>query len=258
MKKIGGIQPGSPHNRRLRGVEFILGVLVGAVMFGGTVAAAATGIIAQPKTAAVIIDGQTVDLKGYLIEGAHYFQLRDLDEKLIPSGKDFSIVWDGAGNRVIIDTSKGYDPNEQFAALITVTPPSEQAPAMTIDEMREAVITLTNAERIKAGLPELTVLPELMDCAQAKAQDFLDNHYYGHTSPRYGTPLEMIKLFVPKVRATAENIAPWTATIEEAFAGWVESPPHYANMNNQYTHIGVGIVEGANGGYWWVSQYLSF
>jgi hypothetical protein len=244
MKKIGGIQSGLPRNRRLRGVEFILGVLVGAVMFGGTVAAA-TGIIAQPKTAAVVIDGQTVDLKGFIIEGAHYFQLRDLDEKLMPSGKDFSVVWDGAGNRVIIDTSRGYDPAEQY----------NPNPVMTKDEMRNEIIRLANAEREKAGVPALTVLPELMDCAQAKAQDFLDNHYYGHKSPKYGTPFEMIKSFVPKATATAENIAPWTKTPAEAFAGWVESQAHYDNMtNSKYTHIGVGVVEGANGGYWWVLQ----
>ena len=95
MKKIGGIQPGFQRKYRLRGMEFILGVLVGAVMFGGTVAVAATGIVAKPKTASVVIDCWTVDLQGYIINGSHYFQLRDLDAKLRPSGKDFSIGGEG-------------------------------------------------------------------------------------------------------------------------------------------------------------------
>jgi uncharacterized protein YkwD len=257
MKKTGGIQPGPPRNRRLRGVESILGVLVGAVVFGGT-AAAAAGIIAQPKTAAVVIDGQTVDLKGFIIEGAHYFQLRDLDEKLIPGGKDFSIVWDGAGNRVIIDTTRGYDPAEQHTAPATVTPQPEQAPAMTIDEMREEVIALTNAERVKVGLPELAVLPELMDCAQAKAQDLIDNNYYDHTSPRYGTFRDMLKAFVPKAKSGAENLARKTKIPAEAFAAWVESPAHFAIITSpKYTHIGVGAAEGANGVVRWVQQFVS-
>jgi hypothetical protein len=34
-----------------------------------------------------------------------------------------------------------------------------------------------------------------MDCAQAKAQDMKDSHYYGHKSPVYGSPLTMIKSF---------------------------------------------------------------
>ena len=105
MKKIGGFQ-------------FVIGFILGAVIFGGSVAFAAS-IIAQPKTAAVIINGSEVDLKGYIIEGAHYFQLRDLSDKLKPGGKDFSIVWDGQNNRVLIDTSRSYDPNEQLTPVVT-------------------------------------------------------------------------------------------------------------------------------------------
>lgn len=105
MKKTGGFQ-------------FIIGFLLGAVIFGGSVAFAAS-IIAQPKTAAVIINGTEVDLQGYIIEGAHYFQLRDLSDKLKPGGKDFSIVWDGQNNRVLIDTTRNYNPNEQYAPVVT-------------------------------------------------------------------------------------------------------------------------------------------
>ena len=165
--------------------QFVLGIVVGAVFFGGT-AAIAAGIMAQPKTAAIVIDGQTVDLKGYLVEGNHYFQLRDLSDKLAAGDKDFSIVWDGQGNRVLIDTGRGYDPNEQYAPEST-TPPEQTTPTMSIDEMKAEIVRLTNAERVKAGLPELEVLPALMDTAQAKAQDFIDSGYYGHNSPVYGT-----------------------------------------------------------------------
>lgn len=105
MKKTGGFQ-------------FVLGFMLGALIFGGSVAFAAS-IIAQPKTAEVIINGTTVDLCGYIIEGTHYFQLRDLSEKLKPGGKDFSIAWDGQNNRVLIDTSSGYDPNKQYISVVT-------------------------------------------------------------------------------------------------------------------------------------------
>lgn len=107
--------------------RFVAGFVCGAVLFGSATAFAA-GIIANPKTAKIIIDGKEADLKGYLIEGNHYFQLRDLDEKLIPGGKDFSVVWDGVGNRVIIDTSRGYDAGEQYQAP-AVSPPAGVIPA---------------------------------------------------------------------------------------------------------------------------------
>jgi hypothetical protein len=229
--------------------SFITGFALGAAMFGGAAAFAAAGILAQPGTAAVVIDGREADIKGYVIEGSHYFQLRDLDAKLMSGGKDFSVVWDDGGNRVVIDTARRYDPNERYV-------PPAAAPAMTIDEMRAEIVRLTNAERTKTGLPEVEVLPALMACAQAKADDMGKNGYR-HVSPVYGTAGEMIRAAIPEMTSCAENLAPWTKTPEEAFAGWVESPPHYANIINQkYTHIGVGVLKGAGGGYWWVLQLI--
>jgi len=92
-------------------LQFISGFLLGALVLGGGMSIA-SGTVAQPKTAGVVVDGRDADLAGYLIDGAHYFQLRGLAEQLIPGGKDFSVVWDGENNRIIIDTSKGYDPDE--------------------------------------------------------------------------------------------------------------------------------------------------
>jgi len=212
--------------------------------------------MAQPKTAAIVIDGNEVDLKGYLIEDTHYFQLRDLDEKLIPSGKDFSIVWDAANKQVLINTSRGYDPNETLPSTVPAQT-AEQEPAMTIGEMKAEIIRLTNIERVKAGQPELEALPALMDTAQAKSDDMKNNHYYGHMSPVYGSPGEMIKAAIPSSKFRAENIAPWTETPKEVVAKFMDSPEHRNNMlSPKYTYIGVGIIEGLNGGFWWVVQYV--
>ena len=252
--------------KKKSGYQFLIGFVLGAILFSGPVAIAA-GIIAQPKTAAVIIDGKEADLKGYLIEGAHYFQLRDLDAALKPSGKDFSIVWDSQGNRIVIDTSRGYSPHETMAApvmpvTVDIAAPTIAAPtlvdAMSIDEMRLEIVRLTNAERVKSGLPGLEILPGLMGTAQAKAQDLLDSHYFDHVSPVYGTPGEMIKAAIPQAKSCGENLASWAKTPQEAFSGLLSSPAHKATMlDAKYTHIGIGVVEGANGGYWWVQQFCT-
>jgi len=184
--------------------QFLLGLIIGAVIFGGATAYAA-GIIALPKTAAVVIDGIEVDLKGYVIDGAHYFQLRDLSLALEPGGKDFSVTWDGQGNRVIIDTRQGYDQN-------TITQSHEAVSveaAINVDELKTEIIRLMNIERNKAGLPDLQPLQSLMDCAQAKADDMVENRYFGHTSPVYGTSGEMIRSFVPESRSRGENLVQW-------------------------------------------------
>ena len=232
--------------------QFSLGIIIGAAIFGGATAYAA-GIMAQPRTAAIVIDGEAVDLEGYLIEDRHYFQLRDLDEKLMPGGKDFSIVWDEANRQVLIDTSRGYDPNETLPPAV---PETEQGPAMTVEELKAEIVRLTNIERANAGQAELEALPALMGAAQAKADDMRQNHYYGHVSPVYGTPGEMIKAALPSTKSCAENIASWTKTPQEVVAGLMDSPKHRENMlSPKYAHIGVGIIVGAGGGYWWVVHY---
>jgi uncharacterized protein YkwD len=247
--------------KRTISVRFVTGFIIGALVFGST-AAFATEILAKPKTAVIVIDGEVADLKGYIIEDTHYFQLRDLAAALKGSGKDFSIVWDGAENRVIIDTTRSYDPYEKHEALVPAYeyPQSDvNSPelVMTIGEMKTEIIKLVNAERIRIGVPELEALDELMQTAQDKANDMYENGYYGHNSPVYGQPGEMIKSRIPGVKSGAENLAPWSKTPVEAFESLLSSQRHRETMlNRKYTHIGVGIVEGADSGYWWVQHFI--
>jgi len=220
-------------------VTFIAGVLTGALMFGGT-AAFAGGIVANPSADRVFVNGQPIQADVYKIGGANYFKLRD-----IAAAVNFGVEYDPESTRVLIDTSKPYDETAQPAS-------SSPSQPMSVDEMRAEVIRLVNAERIKAGLPELTVLPALADCAQAKADDMKANNYYGHTSPVYGTPGEMVRSFVPNAVAVGENLAPGTGSPEEAFAGWLD-PEHYANIISvRYNHTGGGVIAGADGKFWWV------
>ena len=179
------------------------------------------------------------------------------------TGLDGDIILRGAMAVVIYNGmhyEQGSEPVQptQPTASPTETDVKQTVPAMTIDEMKAEIIRLTNEERAKAGLPALEVLPALMDCAQAKAQDFLDNHYFGHISPRYGTPGEMIKAAIPQAKSAGENIAPWTKTTHDVFTTLLDSPEHMKNLlSEKYTHIGIGIIEGADGGYWWVQQFVA-
>ena len=147
----------------------------------------------------------------------------------------------------------------EMAILIYKADTRIPEPAMTIDEMKAEIVRLTNIERANAGLSELTVLPALMDTAQAKADDMRANNYYGHTSPVYGTPGEMIRAAIPSARYCAENLGSWTKTPQEVVAGMMNSPAHRdIILSPKYTHIGVGILEGVDGGYWWVQHFTSF
>jgi len=239
MKKVGVFQ-------------FVSGFVLGALIFGGSMVIAA-GIIAQPKTANVVIDGKTVDLKGYIIEDSHYFQLRDLSAALAPGGKDFSIVWDSQHNRIIINSQRSYEPDETLPSHNTDLKPT----VLDFDEMKEEVIRLTNTERVKVGLPELIILPELMDCAQLKAEDMIENHYYGHASPVYGSANDMVSALVPGYRGVCENLNLGGTYPADVIAGWMESTEHSKNLlDSRVTHIGIGIAEQNSGTWIWVQQLM--
>ena len=78
---------------------FLAGVLVGAVLFGGSVAYAA-GVIAERSINTIYIDGKQVELEAYSINGSNYLKLRDVGKAV-----GFNVYWDGA---VQIDTASPY------------------------------------------------------------------------------------------------------------------------------------------------------
>lgn len=111
------------------------------------------------------------------------------------------------------------------------------------------VIRLVNEIRQKNGLQPLTANWELSRVARYKSQDMVDNRYFSHTSPTYGTPFQMIKAFGISYKTAGENIAYGYATPQAVVDGWMNSSGHRANiLNASYKQIGVGYV--AQGNYW--------
>jgi uncharacterized YkwD family protein/spore coat assembly protein SafA len=130
----------------------------------------------------------------------------------------------------------------------------------TIDEVKsieQQVVDLVNAERAKAGLSALKVNWELARVARYKSQDMIDNNYFSHTSPVYGSPFDMIKSFGLTYRAAGENIAMGQRSAKEVMQGWMNSSGHRANiLNESFNEIGVGVAQNSSGQYYWTQQFL--
>ena len=111
------------------------------------------------------------------------------------------------------------------------------------------VVRLVNEIRQQNGLKPLTENWELSRVARYKSQDMLDNRYFSHTSPTYGSPFQMIKACGLSDRTAGENIAKGYASPQAVVNGWMNSSGHRANiLNVSYTQIGIGYV--AQGNYW--------
>lgn len=119
----------------------------------------------------------------------------------------------------------------------------------SVSAFESEVIRLVNEIRVQNGLKPLTANWELSRVARYKSQDMVDNRYFSHTSPTYGTPFQMIKAFGLSYRTAGENIAYGQRTPQAVVNAWMNSSGHRANiLNSSYTQIGVGYV--ANGHYW--------
>lgn len=124
----------------------------------------------------------------------------------------------------------------------------------TVRAFEQEVVRLVNEQRAQHGLKPLTENWELSRVARYKSQDMVDNRYFSHTSPTYGSPFQMIRAFGLSFRTAGENIAYGQRTPQAVVSAWMNSSGHRANiLNASYTQIGVGYVAGGN---YWTQMFI--
>ncbi|HPU45507.1 MAG TPA: CAP domain-containing protein [Thermoclostridium sp.] len=136
--------------------------------------------------------------------------------------------------------------------------PSPSVPKTTgeLSPEEQQLLTLINNERAKGGLPALQADMELMRVARTKANDMVQNNYFSHYSPTYGSPFDMMRQFGISFKAAAENIA-GNSTIQGAVSAWMNSSGHKANiMNASYNYTGIGIARSNKYGYVFVQMFI--
>jgi len=128
-------------------------------------------------------------------------------------------------------------------------------PGLSVDE--QLMVNLVNQERNKAGISPLSIDLELARVARFKSKEMIDQNYFSHQSPTYGTPFEMMKKFAINYKAAAENIA-CNQNVNDAHTALMESPGHRKNiLDPKYTHVGIGIVKGGMCGEMYTQMFIS-
>lgn len=119
------------------------------------------------------------------------------------------------------------------------------------------VVQLMSSERVNEGLSPLGSNSKLSDVARVKSQDMIDNEYFSHLSPTYGSPFDMMKDFGISYMTAGENIAYGQSTPAEVMNSWMNSEGHRSNiLNPAFTEIGVGVAVDANGRYYWTQMFI--
>lgn len=147
--------------------------------------------------------------------------------------------------------------NQGNTLVPKTTTPSQAIPTPSnaaVDSIEAKVVQLTNDQRRKNGLPDLQLDTTLTSMAQEKSNDMLNKNYFSHTSPTYGSPFDMMKLFGITYSHAGENLAKGQRSAEEVVQAWMNSTGHRANiLNGNYTKIGVGHSSSQD---YWTQEFI--
>lgn len=143
-----------------------------------------------------------------------------------------------------------------------VPPQEDGSPAVeegkTLAPEEAKMLELVNAERTSRGLKPLTVDFRLVELARKKSQDMIDKNYFGHNSPTYGSPFDMMKSAGIEYRLAGENLAgaPDVATAHKAL---MNSEGHRRNiLNPGFTKIGIGVAKGGPYGIMFTQMFIGY
>ncbi|MFI3210080.1 MAG: S-layer homology domain-containing protein [Peptostreptococcaceae bacterium] len=213
---------------------------------------------------------------------SNYLKLADTNHNTISAFKDVASISSWAKDSVEGIVENGYmggysdstfKPTNNITraeAVVTLnrldggslaTPPTTTTPDITTSAysaFQDEVLRLTNIERVKVGAVALQANTKLSEVATLKSEDMINNNYFSHSSPIYGSPFEMMASFGLTFSKAAENIAWGQRTPEEVVTAWMNSEGHKKNiLNGDYTHIGIGVAKDSSGRYYWTQMFMT-
>jgi uncharacterized YkwD family protein len=124
----------------------------------------------------------------------------------------------------------------------------------------QQMVNLINQARANAGLPPLQVSSQLTNAARAKSRDMINNNYFSHTSPTYGSFTNLLSQYGVSYRSAAENLAMNSnGSVAGAHDMLMGSPGHRVNiLGGSYSLIGVGIQVRSDGSHFYTQLFVGY
>lgn len=156
--------------------------------------------------------------------------------------------------RAIYPSSSGSSNSGSSSSGNSASNSGTQTSNMNSDE--KEIFDLINKQRTNNGLTALKHDNGVQRVARIKAQDMVDNNYFSHTSPTYGSPFDMLKNFKISYKTAGENIA-GNSSNSSAVTAWMNSSGHKANiLNNSFNYTGIGVVSSPKYGKMYVQLFI--
>ena len=156
--------------------------------------------------------------------------------------------------RAIYPSSSGSSNSGSSSSGNSASNSGTQTSNMNSDE--KEIFDLINKQRTNNGLTALKHDNGVQRVARIKAQDMVDNNYFSHTSPTYGSPFDMLKNFKISYKTAGENIA-GNSSNSSAVTAWMNSSGHKANiLNSSFNYTGINVVSSPKYGKMYVQLFI--
>ena len=106
---------------------------------------------------------------------------------------------------------------------------AETSSNFQLSQDEQIFFNLINNKRMENNLSEFEIDENLLNVARLKAQDIVENKYFSHTSPKYGTFFEMLQNNNISYSKASENIAR-NINADGAIANLMNSESHKKNI----------------------------
>ena len=122
---------------------------------------------------------------------------------------------------------------------------------------KESLFALANTERAKVGLKPLIENSALNKLAVIKSKDMVENNYFSHTSPNYGSVFNMMIAHGISYFIAGENLA-INQYADDVHTAWMNSKTHRENiLNSNFREIGIGIYRKGNNSYAYTQLFIA-
>jgi uncharacterized protein YkwD len=115
-------------------------------------------------------------------------------------------------------------------------------------DLEAQMLSMVNAERLKANLPLVKADPEMAEVARAHSRDMFARGYFSHNTPENKGPFDRMKQAGVVFATAGENLA-LGQTLSICHSGLMKSPGHRANiLRPQFGRLGIGVIDGGKYG----------
>lgn len=176
------------------------------------------------------LDGIVKDTARYLANG------KDIEIYEIRGGY-VTFFYDAYKNNSLVSVNIiDYDIEQGFKKLYA---PGTDALRRSFEKQNFYV---TNAERVKAGLPHFKPHQELDEVAYRHSCDMVENGYFAHQNKKGENVLERAKKYEISFKSIGENLAMGAQNPLYLNHLLMNSEGHRKNILGDFTHMGVGVA----------------